>query len=173
MTRLSRKADHRSALRVLAVVMLGIVLSCLGLSVSGALFRLWPTMFGDQALVMDGVVLGKLQELQQRRKFVTEPGIAYFATPHEGERVAAQQVMDHSIAALIEDLRRDPKRSTVLARFKESLPAFERFAPEERDRACIYYEEIMRIVGVESSGELLNVWRYGVPYGWFVRQKER
>jgi hypothetical protein len=28
---------------------------------------------------------------------------------------------------------------------------------------------VMTIVGVADSGELLNVWRYGFPYGWLIK----
>ncbi|WP_373925124.1 DUF4844 domain-containing protein [Duganella sp. sic0402] len=29
-----------------------------------------------------------------------------------------------------------------------------------------YFGRMLDICGVENSGELFNVWRYGFPYGW-------
>ena len=39
---------------------------------------------------------------------------------------------------------------------------------EERDQILVYFNKVMRICGVQNSGELFNVWRYGFPYGWFL-----
>ena len=38
------------------------------------------------------------------------------------------------------------------------------------DQTLYYFTEAMRIVGMQGSNELLNVWRYGFPYGWVLKR---
>ena len=71
---------------------------------------------------------------------------------------------------LIVGLPKAPKKSFVLTTFKLSLPAFERYDSEEMDQTLYYFTEAMRIVGMQGSNELLNVWRYGFPYGWVLKR---
>ena len=40
----------------------------------------------------------------------------------------------------------------------------DKFVSEEKDRFCLYCEEILDILGINSSGHLINVWRYGIPF---------
>lgn len=55
----------------------------------------------------------------------------------------------------------------VLAKFKRAMASFSVSESEERDQFLVYLQRIMDVLGMRSSGELLNVWRYGFPYGWF------
>ncbi|WP_074987982.1 DUF4844 domain-containing protein [Rufibacter ruber] len=51
--------------------------------------------------------------------------------------------------------------------FQEKISiGLSRFTPlqldtEDRERVCAYYEELMDMVGLESSGGILNNWMYG------------
>jgi hypothetical protein len=40
---------------------------------------------------------------------------------------------------------------------------------EDMERLLVYMERILEILHIKSSNELLYVWRYGLPYGWFER----
>jgi hypothetical protein len=56
----------------------------------------------------------------------------------------------------------------VLREFKTALASVDSGESEERDQLLMYLTKIMQIVGIDNSGELLNVWRYGFPYGWVL-----
>lgn len=146
------------------ILLVAIVLLVLG--VTGVLFRVWPISVGDHNLQIDAAVISRLQELRDERKFVAHPPSFYPGAPSEAIRITAQSSIDATIDQLIVSLPVKPQRSTVLAAFKASLPAFDHFDTEERDRALLYLEQIMEITNVRSSGQLLNVWRYGFPLGW-------
>lgn len=63
----------------------------------------------------------------------------------------------------------NPKKSEVLSIYKQVLPHLENLDTDEKDRMLRYLNEVMQILEIESSNELLNVWRYGFPYGWFMK----
>ena len=48
-----------------------------------------------------------------------------------------------------------------MSEFAAELERFTEPDTEERERFCGYLEEIMDIVGIESSDGLLNGWLYG------------
>jgi hypothetical protein len=50
------------------------------------------------------------------------------------------------------------KISVGLSRF---TPLYLELDTEDRERVCTYFEELMDIVGLESSGGRLNEWMYG------------
>ena len=62
---------------------------------------------------------------------------------------------------LFEDNDNITKRM-VLNEFEKSLIEFENIAEdtEDRERLCYYIEEIMDIIGLESSYNLLNNWMW-------------
>jgi hypothetical protein len=150
-----------SILFVLAIV---IVFALTGIS-----FRLWPTWVSDYKLQITPAILEKLRTLSAEKKFLPDQKSVYPGAPSEIVRAEAQAIIDGAIERLILDLPSNPKRSTVLGVFKSMLPRFEQMGSEEKDQASAYCERIMQITGVHSSGELLNVWRYGFPLGWFIK----
>jgi hypothetical protein len=136
---------------------------------TGISFRLWPTWVSDYHLEITPEVLEKLRTLRLEKKFLSDQGRFYPGAPDEADRAEAQAIIDAMISRLILDLSSNPQRSTVLRAFKSMLPAFDRMDSEEREQAGWYCERIMQITGVSSSGELLNVWRYRFPVGWFIK----
>jgi hypothetical protein len=136
---------------------------------TGVSFRLWPTWVNDCNLQITPEILEKLRTLQSEKKFLPDQKSLYPGAPEEAVRAEAQAIIDAMIGRLVLDLPSNPQRSTVLRAFKTMLPTFERMDSEEREQAAWYCERIMQITGVGSSGELLNVWRYGFPLGWFIK----
>jgi len=39
---------------------------------------------------------------------------------------------------------------------------------EDQERLGRYMNQIMDSLSIAGSNELLNVWRLGFPYGWFI-----
>ncbi|MBA5607728.1 DUF4844 domain-containing protein [Duganella sp. FT3S] len=136
--------------------------------VSGLTFYLWPTFVGDELLVVSPQTMLALTRLRAEPKFVPDPSSFYPGAPNENMRLSAQRSVDGLLDALCADLPKHPKRSLVLAKFKEAMASFSTAESEERDQFLVYLQRIMKALGMQSSGELLNVWRYGFPYGWFI-----
>jgi hypothetical protein len=145
-----------------SVIALVIVIGVTGLS-----FYLWPTSFGDGAITVTPQTMEQLTRLRGERKFVVDQSNLYFGAPNEAVRLSAQRSVDVLLDSLILELPNNPKRSMVLAKFKTAMESFSVSESEERDQFLVYLQRIMKVLGIQSSGELMNVWRYGFPYGWF------
>lgn len=135
--------------------------------VTGLSFYLWPTSLGDGAITVTPETLEELTRLRGERKFVVDHPSLYFGAPNEAVRLSAQRSVDVLLDSLILELPKNPKRSMVLAKFKNAMETFSVSESEERDQFLVYLQRIMKILSMQSSGELTNVWRYGFPYGWF------
>jgi hypothetical protein len=70
---------------------------------------------------------------------------------------------------MIQAAETNPKKSAVLNSLKANLNSLDDQDSEDKDRALVYIEESMEALGINDSTELLNVWRYGFPYGWFLK----
>ncbi len=136
--------------------------------VSGLSFQLWPTGVGDQTLRITPQLIAQLHTLKSENKFYPDPGSFYPGAPDEVRRAAAQTAVDGAIQSLLTELPRKPQRSTMLGIFKHTLANLTPMQSEERDQILVYLTRAMDICGVENSGELFNVWRYGFPYGWLI-----
>jgi Domain of unknown function (DUF4844) len=158
-----------SAVIKILVTLMIVATLVVAIGLSGASFFLWPTSLADQPLKITPEVLAKLQKLKNEQKFGEDKKSFYPGAPNEGIRAGAQASIDAVIQSLITELPANPRRSLVLSTFKHALSVLEQYDSEERDQVLIYLERIMSIVGVTNSSELLNVWRYGFPYGWLRR----
>ncbi|WP_295951290.1 DUF4844 domain-containing protein [Rhodoferax sp.] len=137
--------------------------------VTGLLFVVWPTGLGDNSLNITPVSLASLRELRNEQKFVEDMPNHYPGTPNEAIRVIAQLAVDGLLDDLTAELLRNQRRSFVLAKMKAALTTFQPTDSEEREQLLRYFERILRATGIDNSGELFNVWRYGFPYGWIQR----
>jgi hypothetical protein len=97
------------------------------------------------------------------------PSEFYFSTGDEAVRVEAEMQVNLAIQEIVKVIQNNPKKSAVLFSIKNSLSRFDKFDSEEKDRALFYFEKVFDILEIESSNELFNVWRYGFPYGWFIK----
>ncbi len=84
-----------------------------------------------------------------------------YQAPTEEIRQTSAACIDALLDRLAVGLPQNPTTSFVLAQFASTLRKFEVADSEEQDRACMYLENIMDILGIESSDGLLNTWRYG------------
>ena len=156
-----------TVLKIIAAL-IGAAVAVVLIASSSLLFSLWPTGFSDHAISVTPVMLEQLAKMKDESKFQPDPDHFYFGTPNERIRAQSQAEVDAVVATLLADLPTHARRSFVLKTFKSALEKFDTVESEERDRFLAYLERIMSIVGVSDSGELLNVWRYGLPYGWMT-----
>jgi hypothetical protein len=154
-------------LKVLAALAAAIAFVIIS-GITGVTFYVWPTGLADHQLAVSPQMLEKLENLQAERKFDQDIRNLYPGARNESSRVEAQALVDKVIATLRTELPSRPQRSTVLREFKNTLAWVDSGDSEDRDQILMYLTRIMDIVGVENSGELMNVWRYGFPYGWVL-----
>jgi hypothetical protein len=103
----------------------------------------------------------ELRDLREAHKFHENPAIFYPGAPNEIVRTRCQLVLNALIDRLIADLPAHPQKQFVLQQFRISLASFNAEESEQKDRLLVYLEQIMDIIGIESSDRLLNEWRYG------------
>jgi hypothetical protein len=147
-----------------------IVIVLFALAFTGILFRVWPTSSPDKRLEITSATVDELRALRLQSKFHANEASFYPGAPNEAVRGEAERRINSLLDRLIDGLPTNPSRAFVLANVKTALSTFNTFDSEERDRASAYMEEVMKVSGVKDSGELLNVWRYGLPYGWIRRK---
>lgn len=147
---------------IFAVLIVGVL--------SGAIFKVWPTSLSDKDLQITTATIVTLNSLKEAPKFLPDKENFYPGAPNEIIRLTAENKINDLIDRLINELPTTPKKSFVLKTFKNSLPSFDEYDSEERDQALTYYEKIMKITNTTESNEILNVWRYGLPFGRFNKK---
>jgi len=104
-------------------------------------------------------IAAHLKRLKAVEKFRAEA--FYPGAPTEQLRSEAEQSVNALLDRLIPVIPTPADKQFVLQEFRRTLEAFTQSDTEERERLCGYLEEIMDIVGIESSDGLLNDWLYG------------
>lgn len=132
---------------------------------TGILFKIWPVTFDDKNLVVNEAVLQKLEAMRREQRFLPDWHIHYPGAPNEDTRKKAETIVNSMIDDVAKSIKRNPKKSSVLAAVKHHLSALYFYDSEERERTADYVEQIIEICQVSSTNELLNVWRFGWPYG--------
>ena len=156
-------------LKVFAVIVALFLFIIVG-GLSGSFFKIWPTFLADKNLQITAKTLNELRTLKKTPKFLPDQEKFYFGAPSEKVRSEAESKINELIELLIKGLPQNPKKSFVLQEFKKSLPSFDEYDTEERDQALLYFDKIMEITNTTESNEILNVWRYGLPFGWFSQK---
>lgn len=149
----------------LAVVAGAVLFVAAGLS--GLLFRLWPTGWPDAELSVSAAQVERLFELRKEPKFLPNAKLHYPGAPDEAMRIELEEIVNDAIEHIMQGVQKVPRKSFVLGSLKPALARAERLDSEERDRLLAYFDEVTEILELGGSNELLNVWRYGLPYGWF------
>jgi hypothetical protein len=127
-------------------------------------FLVWPTFINDHEIKISEEIISRLTNLKNEKKFIETQKVFYPGAPNETIRVEAENLLNNLIQEIIDGVKQNPRKSFVLKTIKSNMPYFDKFDSEERDMFCYYCEEIIEILGISSSGRLINVWRYGIPY---------
>jgi len=110
--------------------------------------------------------MDKFDAFIQKNKFVEDTTILYpgIANP------ALRPMLTEKINQAAEDFRSaalssNPTKQAYLEKIKIGLKRFENtevmYDTEDKERVCHYFEELMNIVGLESSEGILNTFLYG------------
>lgn len=118
---------------------------------------------------VDSNVTEKLEALLKTEKFGFEERSEQLSMGYVGflpaeSRPLANKLLNESIGRLITILEKDTEvtKRMILDEFENGLNSFSELAfdTEDRERVCWYYEDLMDIIGLESTNELLNNWMY-------------
>jgi len=104
-------------------------------------------------------ITAALTRLRAAEKFKADA--FYPGAPNETLRVEAEQTVNALLDRLVPVAPAPTDKKLVLREFRMTLDSFTQSDTEERERLCGYLEEIMDIVGIDSSDGLLNGWLYG------------
>jgi hypothetical protein len=149
------------------LILAGVVFIVAG--VTGFLFVIWPTFWPDQTLRITPDQIAGLQALRAVPKFYPDEAKYYPGSTTEERRVVSEALVNAMLDSLVNGLALQPRKSFVLRHFKSTMRAFPEGDSEDTDRLCRYLVEVMDALAIDGSNELLNVWRYGFPYGWVLR----
>lgn len=105
--------------------------------------------------------LDRLAEMRGRPKFGEDIGTFYPGAADESVRAEYQGHIDIFLDRLKERLQHEPLKESAFEEMRRALQHFEEADSEDRDRVCAYMEDVMDILGIETSEGLLNEWRYG------------
>jgi hypothetical protein len=111
-------------------------------------------------------MMAELQSLRARAKFSPE---GLYQAPTDAVRQMSTAHIDALLDRLLVGLWQNPTKFFVLGEVKSTLTEFDLADSEEQDRACMYIENIMDVLGIESSDGLLSQWRYGFDPGETVQ----
>jgi hypothetical protein len=131
--------------------------------ISALLFNLTEMAMADEAINVTPHMLQQLRELKSSLKFSPDEKNNYTGVYDPKERAAADTSFAHLVDVLVSELPRHPTKNFVLDQFKAVLSQFESVDTEDRERATLYCEKIMDVVGIKNSDGLLNDWLYGFP----------
>ena len=108
-------------------------------------------------------IIKKLTEFQSRPKF--ENGFHYPDTDNKSLYLKIQLQYSRVVDDLIVAINRNADEKELQKVIKNGLFLFkdEKYTldTEDRKQICLYFENIMDIIGLESSGGALNEWMYG------------
>lgn len=122
------------------------------------------TAFGQQQTQTFDSMNKQFEEFIVKKKFVEEgfyPGIA---------EEKLRPIFTEKINLAAKDFQKvaispDPSNEKYLEAIKTGLSRFSEIYfeldTEDRERVCVYFEELMDIVGLESSNGQLNMFMYG------------
>ena len=122
--------------------------------------------FGQVSMTASNNLSEMFEEFKMKEKFIQEEGSYYPGIAEERLR----PIFSKKINLAAEDFQKvaegnDPTQEKYLNAIDLGLDRFSdvylELDTEDRERVCLYFEELMEIVGLESSGGRLNKFVYG------------
>lgn len=124
-------------------------------------------------LFKDNVSMNQFENFRQKRKFVEEEGLFYPGIADESMRDVLTQKVNLAANDFAKVFHQtDATDADYLQMILMALKRFEshNLDTEDRERVCHYFEELMNMVGLESSGGLLNEFMYGFDPNAFKKE---
>jgi Domain of unknown function (DUF4844) len=104
-----------------------------------------------------------LNEIKIKDKFKENLEHFYSDIPEDATRVKMNIFINVSIDDFLAIIEADFSEIKFQKTIEKGLIQFDSLSldTEDRERVCLYYEELMDAIGLESSGGVLNKWMYG------------
>lgn len=118
----------------------------------------------------------KFAEFITKKKFVKEnfyPGIAEEKMRPVFTNKINQVANDFKTVAELEDPTNEKYQEKIRIGLSRFSDVYLELDTEDRERVCTYFEELMEIVGLESSNGQLNKFMYGFDPHDFIQEKGR
>jgi hypothetical protein len=119
---------------------------------------------GDNPMLVSENAIKLLTAFKQEKKFGPTDDQTYTGIQNPLIRAAAAQLMNKAADDFIQVARSHPTEEKFQEMIKTGLKRFSSIYldldTEDRESVCRYYEHLMDIVGLESSGGHLNEWMY-------------
>jgi hypothetical protein len=140
-----------------------------------ALVRVWHLLMptADQRLDVSRHAIAELSELRVRTKYVELPGTIYNGMRPGSRRLLAEEQLNRLVDRLKDGLRSKPSKKFVMAEFARTMAEFESADTEDREQLLRYLQQIMDILGIDSSDGLLNRWMYGRVLGPLIDHERK
>ncbi|MFZ0597432.1 MAG: DUF4844 domain-containing protein [Flavobacterium sp.] len=105
----------------------------------------------------------ELLELKSRNKFEQNKPLFYIGISDNTLRIELNKLVNNSIDDFILDIKNGATKIGFQKSIEKGINQFNSFNldTEDRERICLYYEQIMDIIKLESSDGILNKWMYG------------
>jgi hypothetical protein len=102
-----------------------------------------------------------LEALLEEKKFVESSVYFYPGAPDEVTRLQAELVINAAIVSILKASESEISEEAFWDIIEVAARAFSVMDSEEIDRGFTYFEQIMDVFEIASSGGRLNQWRYG------------
>lgn len=105
-----------------------------------------------------------LAHIAMVRKFGPD-GVLYTGIADPTKRSIAESTINSAISNIATGIRSHPTKTFVLEQFQRALVLLDAAGladSEDREAAAGYLEQVMDVVGLESSDGMLNNWVYGL-----------
>lgn len=118
---------------------------------------------------MKNDVIDLLKAFQQKEKFVEDlsifyPGISDVSMQEPLSEIINSVANEFKNLALSKHVKDKDFQQAIQTGLRSFEPIYIDLDTEDRERICHYMEELMDIVGLESSGGLLNQFMYGFDF---------
>jgi hypothetical protein len=115
------------------------------------------TLIQDEPLRITASTLLELREFRAAQKFTLLPG-----TNTAAEKARLSAVLHALTDRLLAGIEANPSKLWVMKEFRIALRAVEQEDTEAREHFGIHLEQLMDILGIESSDGLLNFYLVGI-----------
>ena len=111
----------------------------------------------DEALVVDDLAMQAFRDFRSREKVPLLPG-----TDTSAERARLTAKLNNLADALVRGIERNPSKLWVLSQFQLALGGMDQEDTEAREHFGMELEDVMDILGIESSDGLLSHYLGGI-----------
>jgi hypothetical protein len=141
--------------------------------VVGVLLSTPGNVMANEALNVTAATLQKLRALEPGLNFEPDEKTFYTGVFDPKDRLESDLAFRRLVDTLIANLPHKSSKSYVLAQFKSTLEGLPLSDTEDRERAAGYCEQIMDVLGIESSDGVLNNWLYGPIVSGMLKQRKQ